>query len=130
MYIMILLNSVFFPAIYCSLKNQLYLAVLVKNMQEHWTEKEKYNLRKLLAGLTPCPSNINHIYQKPSGSQNRSDSTHKFFIRTDLGGGKTPMKTTMVTISFIMKMLVMMLMMSSMSMWLISNHERNVTELG
>ena len=63
-------------------------------MQEHWTEKEKYNLRKLLAGLTPCPSNINHIYQKPSGSQNCSDSTHKFFIRTDLGDGKTLMKTT------------------------------------
>ena len=77
------------------------------------------------------PSNINHIYQKPSGSQNRSDSTHKFFIRTDLGDDKTLMKTTMVTISLIMKMLVMlMLMMSLMSMRLISNHKGDVTELG
>ena len=76
------------------------------------------------------PSNINHIYQKPSGSQNRSDSTHKFFIRTDLDDDKTLMKTTMVTSSLIMKMLLMVLMMSSMSMWLISNHESNVTELG
>ena len=134
MYIMISLNSV---AIYCSLKNKLYLAVLVENMQEHWTEKEKYILKKLLAGLPICPSNIhqilikyiNHIYQKPSGSQNRSDSTHKFFIRTNLGDDKTLMKTTMVTISSIMKMLVtLMLMMSLMSMRLISNHE-GVTEL-
>ena len=126
MYIMISLNSV---AIYCSLKNQLYLAVLVENMQEHWTEKEKYILKKLSVGLPTCPQILIIFNKKPSGSQNRSDGTHEFFIRTDLGDDKTLMKTTMVTISSIMKMLVtLMLMMSLMSMRLISNHE-GVTEL-
>ena len=61
---MILLNSVVFPAIYCSLINQLYLAVLVENMQEHWTEKEKYTLRKLLAGITPHAPQILIIFIK------------------------------------------------------------------
>ena len=59
--------------------------------------KGKVYSAKALGWPNPMPSIINHIYQKPSGSQNRSDSTHKFFIRTDLGDGKTLMKTTMVT---------------------------------
>ena len=91
MYIMISLNSV---AIYCSLKNQLYFAVLVENMQEHWTEKEKYILKKLSVGLPTCPQILIIFNKKPSGSQNRSDGTHEFFIRTDLGDDKTLMKTT------------------------------------